>query len=1147
MNLNDFVVLHNSKAKSVKLNARNLQELQMETVTLSLESKDMEEKLQQLKQSMRKEKEERGHSGGFRWTSGQCGSSNNNVTNSAKKFKENRLQKLSAGKMKIRMLKTEPLTVQPQPPPLPPTIGPRTIRKNRLTGTICGQCEVKTAGLSCVECTEHYCIGCFARFHQKGALKLHRMIPIQTELQTRVSTRDVVDYYPSTFPSPGPCSKPGISHTPMSNAGTRQDEQSPEKGREAVTKPMQLQHDTSQVLVVNYTEEKNFESGVKREDERGFPSSLLRGEYNEVESARSFQEAVRQWRGQTSDGAGEPISEEAMWIPDRPVSVSATATQADLSPDREAEGQGRGGGQGRVPLRVEFSDNSLTYMDRLLLKKQRRTPIEMYDPLSALDLKPQANTEEESSLTAQEEDFRCYCASLFAVPVSGGETRAQITAPEPCLVIEFLDETDRDMNGVSAEQRTSSKSKDHLFDQVPNKGKTLVPQTAVTGGGSSRVSRSSLSPSRPSSQSKAPTQPQAAQRLHPSEPQTSEADHSNKPLPSKSMPTAYFTAETPRTSQTSIQTSKSQKPICSTTVPKSKAEHGSPPRLSSLPHPEAKIPKSSRSPLSSPPDVFPLATTRSPFPNQPLSPSPSDTFMLGSTFTVSPSSSIESTLSPKVCHSTPLQQSSDSSLLPERQQPSTLFPESISSPKLFQSPPNNLESLEKSQHSLSDPESLLSDNQFQLPQSSRPSPQPKSLEPSQSQALPAPLSATLKAPLSLSLFNETPPDANSRRTSTPTYGDAPVLMSPCSFSGNHESTLSQRDTQCIPTLSSQSLNVIQNHPFALKLDEEEELSVDSGDEMSSDSLGPAPHNEGSSDEETQMHGRLTRGRSREEERGNSVTSHLGDSFVPTDADIEKDLQTDEPEHLSEPYMVMHNWSAGSGSEQSCDLERFSPLSVDLSSSLSNTPERTSCDALRTCQTPSHDSDPKGSESCGPSSRLSTNTERQLVSRMMEDSNTQPTGIQICSSTTSRRGEISAYELGTSASNWSNKSTPTLSHPTTSTPSPLRPPVFPSFSQSRGPVVRPLSQAAQEIMDICRLDQTGCEDPDLDTDTTAHALHGLEQDLKETGTEASLFAAVNSGRQSQQGNHRLTRDRVSDEQREAEEAAKRDQQSVLLLP
>ncbi|CAB1424964.1 unnamed protein product, partial [Pleuronectes platessa] len=510
------------------------------------------------------------HSGGFRWSSGQCGSSN-----SAKKFKENRLQKLSAGKMRIRMLKNEPLTVQPQPPPLPPTIGPRTIRKNRLTGTICGQCEVKTAGLSCVECTEHYCIGCFARFHQKGALKLHRMIPIQAELQTRVSTRDVVDYYPSTFTSPDPCSKPGTSHTPTSNASTRQDEQSPEKGREAVTIPMQAHHDTSQVLDVNYTEEKQFESGLKREDERGFPSSLLRGEYNEVESARSFQEAVRQWRGQTSDGAGEPIRKEAMWTPDRSVSMSATATQADLSPDREAEGQGRGGGPGRVLLRVEFSDNSLTYMDRLLLKKQRRTPIEKYDPLPALDLKPQANTEEESSLTAQEEDFRCYCASLFAVPVSGGETRAQITAPESCLVIEVLDETEGIMNGVSAEQRTSNKSKDHLFEQVSNKGRTLVPQTAVTSAGSSRVSRSSLSPSQPSSQSKAPTQPQAAQRLHPSEPQTSEADHTDKPLPSKSMPPANFTAETLRTSQTSINTSKSQKPNCSTTFHKSEAEQSS--------------------------------------------------------------------------------------------------------------------------------------------------------------------------------------------------------------------------------------------------------------------------------------------------------------------------------------------------------------------------------------------------------------------------------------------------------------------------------------------------------------------------------------------------------------------------------------------
>eukprot|EP00064_Thunnus_orientalis_P008236 superscaffoldBa00000969_g8259 len=350
MNLNDFVVLPNNKAKSVKLNARNLQELQMKTVTLAQESKEMEEKLQQLKESMSKEKEERGHSGGFRWKSGQCGSLNSSsLTNSTKKNKENTLQKLSAGKVKIRLLKDEPLT-------------------GEYRGFSCALPAPAATAQMCAECTESYCVGCFAKFHQKGALKLHRMIPIQ-------------------------------------------------------------------VLVVNHGEEKEVEmteDGQKKEDEKGFSTSLLGGEYDEEDSARSFQEALRQWRGELSNGEGEPMIQDAMWKPVRPVSVSAMATQADLSPDRGAEGRERGGGEGRVPIRVEFMENSLTYMDRLILKKHRR-------------------------FTAQEEDFHRYCASLFAVPVSSSRTEPQITTTESCLIIEVLDETDRDTNGVFvAEQRTDN-------------------------------------------------------------------------------------------------------------------------------------------------------------------------------------------------------------------------------------------------------------------------------------------------------------------------------------------------------------------------------------------------------------------------------------------------------------------------------------------------------------------------------------------------------------------------------------------------------------------------------------------------------------------------------------------------------------------
>ncbi|XP_070826787.1 zinc finger B-box domain-containing protein 1-like [Chaetodon trifascialis] len=415
MNLNDFVVLPNNKAKSVKLNARNLQELHMETVTLAQDSKEMEEKLQQLKERMSKEKEERRHSGWFRWKSGQCGSlTSTGPTSSAEKNK-NRLERLSAGKVKIRVLKDEPLTAPPQPPPPPPppTIGIRTTRKNRLRGRYCGQCEVRSAGLMCAECTEDYCIGCFARFHQKGALKLHRMIPIQADLQTHVSTQDVVSCFqeqnnpcsnPSTFTSldPGLGSKPSPDHTIKSKA-----------------------------LAVNHGEEKMpeiIEEEPKKEVEWGFPTTLLRGDYNEEESARSFQEALRQWRGERSDGAEEPVTEDT---------------------------------NRRVPVRVEFTESSLTNMDRLLLKRHRRTPIETY-PLLAFgtDLNPLSNTstEEEttSSLTAEEEDFRHYFASLFAVPVSRGMTEPQIT-PESCLIIEVLDERERDTDGDVAEQRTGNR------------------------------------------------------------------------------------------------------------------------------------------------------------------------------------------------------------------------------------------------------------------------------------------------------------------------------------------------------------------------------------------------------------------------------------------------------------------------------------------------------------------------------------------------------------------------------------------------------------------------------------------------------------------------------------------------------------------
>lgn len=65
------------------------------------------------------------------------------------------------------------------------------------------------------------------------------------------------------------------------------------------------------------------------------------------------------------------------------------------------------------------------------------------------------------------------------------------------------------------------------------------------------------------------------------------------------------------------------------------------------------------------------------------------------------------------------------------------------------------------------------------------------------------------------------------------------------------------------------------------------------------------------------------------------------------------------------------------------------------------------------------------------------------------------------------------------------------HLLTWSPSGFRPPEGPTPAPSVGGPAR--SRAAQEIMDICAVDQVGCEDSDLDEDTAAHILQELEQE------------------------------------------------------
>ncbi|XP_029923615.1 uncharacterized protein zbbx [Myripristis murdjan] len=215
----------------------------------------------------------------------------------------------------------------------------------------------------------------------------------------------------------------------------------------------------------------------------------------------------------------------------------------------------------------------------------------------------------------------------------------------------------------------------------------------------------------------------------------------------------------------------------------------------------------------------------------------------------------------------------------------------------------------------------------------------------------------------------------------------------------------------------------------------------------------------------------------------------------------------------------------------------------------------------------------GSISWTPSSNVRAYAEEHLVITVMKNNDIQPTRLQTHSTTPIGRRKKSAYELGTSGS-WSsisNRTTPTLSrpartspHPPSPSPShspsfPLSPPLSAGLSRPTsgssgvelGTVFRPLSRAAQEIMEICGLDQTGCEDPDLHTDTNTYTLSCLERELQLMGNDTGMQAFIAGGRVSgSPGHHRnqaLTRNGISEEQQKEEEEAQRDRQSVLSLP
>ncbi|XP_046513753.1 zinc finger B-box domain-containing protein 1 isoform X3 [Equus quagga] len=346
MNTKDFVVLPWGKpGNSVKLKYKDAQELRMEKVRLELENQEMEKKLQEFQSTRSKEKEER-ESSGYHWKSGQVGKLGNQ-SHMMSQIKGN-IIKFSAGKVKLKLLKEQLQEPVKQPLNCKMANSPES-EKPKIKGKVCGQCENKAALLVCLECGEDYCSGCFAKIHQKGALKLHRTTLLQVEIST-----------------------------------TR---------RAECTNPRDR--------------------------------LLCGGSFDEEASAQSFQEVLNQ------HGTGHHDDNEKQ---------NLQAAKADSLEECEVQTNLK---IWREPLKIEFKEDSLSYMEKLWLKKHRRTPQEQLRNMLLETFIPQCKTASEAQCSQNEndedsdvEETKVQQPALF-LPVE----EINVERPEPSLKIVELDDT----------------------------------------------------------------------------------------------------------------------------------------------------------------------------------------------------------------------------------------------------------------------------------------------------------------------------------------------------------------------------------------------------------------------------------------------------------------------------------------------------------------------------------------------------------------------------------------------------------------------------------------------------------------------------------------------------------------------------------
>ncbi|XP_045395543.1 zinc finger B-box domain-containing protein 1 isoform X2 [Lemur catta] len=198
------------------------------------------------------------------------------------------------------------------------------------------------------------------------------------------------------------------------------------KGENISTKETsKSQHKPKSPLLQGSSSEVEITTTKKAECTKPRDRLLGEGLFDEEASAQSFQEALSQWRTSNHDD-NEKQSSHAV----KPDSLEECEVQTNLKIWRE-------------PLNIEFKENSLSYMEKLWLKKHRRTPQEQLLNMLPDTFTHPCKTTSEAQCSQNENDEDSDVGEIKVqhpdpfLPVE----ELNIERPEPSLKIVELDDT----------------------------------------------------------------------------------------------------------------------------------------------------------------------------------------------------------------------------------------------------------------------------------------------------------------------------------------------------------------------------------------------------------------------------------------------------------------------------------------------------------------------------------------------------------------------------------------------------------------------------------------------------------------------------------------------------------------------------------